>query len=79
MSDKTAKIPDFEKSLTELESLVEKMEHGELTLEQSLEHYERGVRLTQTCQQALDQAQLRLDLLSESDIPDASESDDADG
>jgi exodeoxyribonuclease VII small subunit len=46
-------IADFEKSLDELETLVRNLEQGELSLEQSLTAFERGVKLTRTCQQAL--------------------------
>lgn len=47
----------FEKSLSELESLVQQMESGDLTLEQSLKAFEKGVKLTRECQQALTQAE----------------------
>ena len=58
---------NFEKSLAELEALVERMEAGELSLEESLKAFEAGVRLTQQCQQALTQAQQRVQLLSVQD------------
>ena len=58
---------NFEKSLAELEALVERMEEGELSLEESLKAFEAGVRLTQQCQQALTQAQQRVQLLSVQD------------
>lgn len=51
---------DFEHALAELEALVEQLERGELTLEQSLERFERGVQLTRHCQQALQQAEQRV-------------------
>ncbi len=57
--------PDFEQSLEELETLVEQMESGELTLEKSLAQFERGMALTKTCQEALNAAQLRVDTLLE--------------
>ncbi len=56
-------IPDFETSLNELEQLVDQMEQGELTLEQSLQHFERGIKLTKTCQQALKEAELKVQQL----------------
>lgn len=77
MTDKPASAPDFEASLRELETLVEKMEAGELTLEQSLALFERGVNLTRVCQEALAGAQLKVDRLLEQD-QDASESDEPD-
>ncbi len=57
MNSKTDKLPDFEKALEELESLVEQMESGELSLDQSLSHFKRGVELTRHCQSVLDEAQ----------------------
>lgn len=63
---KTAEEPlDFEAALSELEGLVRKMEEGELTLEQSLEAFERGVKLTRNCQAALRAAELRVKALTE--------------
>jgi len=56
---------DFEAALEELEKLVERLEQGELTLEQALEQFERGVTLTRNCQEALKQAQQRVDVLLE--------------
>lgn len=55
----------FEKSLSELESLVQKMESGDLTLEQSLKAFEQGVKLTRECQQALAQAEQTVQQLLE--------------
>ena len=53
MAKKRTDTPNFERSLQELEALVEKMEQGDLSLEDSLSHFERGVQLSRTCQQAL--------------------------
>ena len=55
---------DFEKSLAELEKLVETMEKGELTLEESLKQFERGVSLTRACQQALADAEQKVKILT---------------
>jgi exodeoxyribonuclease VII small subunit len=49
--------PDFEGALTELEALVARLEKGELTLDESLQQFKRGVELTRRCQRILDQAQ----------------------
>ena len=57
---------DFEAALAELESLIERMETGELGLEESLKAFERGVALTRECQGALKQAELRVQALTES-------------
>lgn len=63
-------VADFEASLDALEQLVEKMEHGDMSLEESLGAYERGVALYRRCQQALEQAELRVRLLTDADAPD---------
>ncbi|HBA66782.1 MAG: exodeoxyribonuclease VII small subunit [Methylomicrobium sp.] len=55
----------FEESLAELEQLVEQMEQGELSLEDSLKSFERGVALTRTCQKALQEAEQKVQILLE--------------
>lgn len=67
------RIADFEKSLDELEQLVGKMEHGEQSLDDSLKSYERGIALYRDCQSALEQAALRVKLLSDPEQPDQAE------
>ena len=62
-------VADFEQSLDALEQLVDKMEHGEMSLEDSLAAYERGVGLYRRCQSALEQAELRVRLLSDPQDP----------
>ena len=62
-------IADFEKSLDELEGLVARMEKGDLTLEDSVKAFERGMALYQNCQKALDEAELRVDLLLKGNDP----------
>lgn len=69
----TSAVADFERSLDELERLVEKMEHGDLTLEESLAAYERGVGLYRKCQTALEQAELRVRLLTDPQDPGSAE------
>ena len=54
---------NFEKSLQELEALVEKMEGGDLSLEESLKCFERGVTLTRNCQKALAEAEQKVQIL----------------
>jgi len=71
--NETSPVAHFEQSLEELEQLVEKMEAGDLSLEQSLAAYERGVGLYRQCQQALEQAQLRVRLVSDPAQPEKSE------
>ena len=66
----TSPVADFEQSMQALEDLVARMETGEMTLEESLAAYERGVGLYRHCQGALEQAELRVRLLSDPGNPD---------
>ena len=69
-------VADFEQSMESLEALVARMETGEMTLEESLAAYERGVGLYRRCQGALEQAELRVRLLDDPASPgDAREFD----
>ncbi|MDH5611445.1 MAG: exodeoxyribonuclease VII small subunit [Gammaproteobacteria bacterium] len=56
---------NFEESLSELETLVEEMEQGNLSLEESLSRFEKGISLTTECQQALQSAELKVQELVE--------------
>ncbi len=58
---------DFEHSLADLQALVERLENGELSLEDSLSAFEQGIRLTRECQGALTQAEQKVQMLLESD------------
>lgn len=60
---KAKKPLNFERALSELEALVAAMESGEMTLEESLQAFETGVRLTRECQQTLQQAEQKVQLL----------------
>ncbi len=60
---KKKKQSNFESDLQELENLVEKMEEGELSLEESLVHFERGIALTRSCQKALTEAEQKIQIL----------------
>jgi exodeoxyribonuclease VII small subunit len=66
-------IAEFEKSLDELEQLVAKMEQGDQSLDESLKSFERGIVLFRNCQSALEQAELRVRLLSDPQSPDDAE------
>lgn len=61
------KAVDFEESLEQLEDLVEQMEDGDLTLEESLAAFEKGVRIARECQAALKQAEQRVQILLKQD------------
>jgi exodeoxyribonuclease VII small subunit len=56
--------PDFEAALSELEQIVLRLEQGELSLEESLRQFERGVELTRGCQKALRQAEQKIRVLA---------------
>jgi exodeoxyribonuclease VII small subunit len=62
-------VAEFEQSLDALEQLVERMEQGEMSLEESLAAYERGVGLYRHCQTALEQAEMRVRLLTDPQDP----------
>ncbi len=75
MNSKTAKSgkdaqPTFETALGELETIVEQMEAGELTLEQSLAQYKRGAELLRLCQSQLADAQTQIKVLDNDTLKD---------
>ena len=73
MAKKQATEPTFEDSLKELETIVERMESGELSLEDSLTAFERGTLLSKRCQQALDAAGKRVEILTARSVDAATE------
>jgi exodeoxyribonuclease VII small subunit len=84
-TDPADKVPDFEQSLSELESLVQKLEQGDVPLEEALATFERGVALTRQCQTALRSAQQKVEVLlgqsgngAETLAPFENDADDAD-
>lgn len=58
-------IKDFEAAIAELETIVKKLEEGDLPLETSLQLYERGVQLSRFCHAQLEQAEKRIEILNE--------------
>ena len=62
-SDPAPKPVDFETAMRELEQLVERLETGDLPLEESLAAFERGVLLTRNCQTALKEAEQKVEIL----------------
>ncbi len=60
---KNSKLPDLEASLAEINTLIEQMEQGNLSLEQSLTHFERGIALTKHAQKILQTAEQKVQLL----------------
>jgi exodeoxyribonuclease VII small subunit len=61
----------FEKSMTELEELVKQLERGDLSLEECLKHYEKGITLARKCQEALTQAEQKIETLRINNLPSA--------
>jgi exodeoxyribonuclease VII small subunit len=64
---------DFEKALEELEATVEKLEHGDLALEDALQQFERGVALARVCQASLQQAEQKVEILLHKSVDAESE------
>lgn len=58
-------IKDFESALSELDTIVRRMEEGDLTLEKSMELYERGLQLSRFCHTTLEAAERKIELLNE--------------
>ena len=58
-------IKDFEAALTELDTIVKKLEEGDIPLEQSLQLFERGVQLSRFCHARLEEAERRIEILNE--------------
>ena len=61
----TTNIKDFESAIKELETIVKKLETGDLSLEKSLEFFERGVSLSRFCHKRLEEAERRIEVLDE--------------
>ncbi|WP_428099961.1 exodeoxyribonuclease VII small subunit [Candidatus Rariloculus sp.] len=66
MTEKTGKLSQLEQSLEQLEAVVANLESGELSLEQALKEFERGVKLTRQCQTTLKEAEQKVELLLKS-------------
>jgi len=62
----TKKTPQLEKSLAELEKLVDELESGDLPLEKAMQKFEQGIRLTRDCQAALRDAEQKVEILVQS-------------
>ena len=58
---------DFNKGLSQLEEIIGKMESGDLSLEESLKYFEKGIKLHRQCHSALSSAEQRISVLSEED------------
>ena len=74
----TSPVADFERSLDELEGLVAKLEKGDLSLDDSLQAFERGIALYRSCHGALESAELRVKQLLDPNDPDSAAAFDPD-
>jgi len=70
---KKSPTPSFESALAELETLVEHMEAGELSLDDALKSFERGIALTRSCQISLKEAEQKVQILSGNSVDSALE------
>lgn len=70
--------PDFEKAIGQLEEIVARLEGGDLTLEQALEQFERGVALAKDCREALTHAEQRVKTLTKKEARELLEDFDED-
>jgi exodeoxyribonuclease VII small subunit len=64
------KTPDLEKSLAQLEEVVQLLEEGEIPLEEALKQFEKGVKLSRDCQTALKSAEQRIKVLTDGKLED---------
>lgn len=69
------KTIDLEKTMAELEQIVEQLEDGELSLDKSLKHFEKGVKLSRECQTALTDAEQKVQILINNELQDVTEDD----
>ena len=77
MSAQKKTPPNLEKSMTQLEEIVQQLEEGDIPLEKALQQFEKGVKLSRDCQQALDNAEQRVKVLIKDELADF-RSDDSD-
>lgn len=77
MAKKEQETLDFETALSDLEALVEKMESGELSLEESLQEFERGMALSEECQKVLKEAELRVKTITDKYLNDDEDQEDS--
>ena len=74
----TAKQPNLEKSLADLGKIVAQLEDGDISLEQALKQFEKGVKLSRDCQTALQAAEQKVQILMDGDLKEFSSPDAAD-
>lgn len=75
MSTAKKPAPNLEKSMAQLEEIVQQLEDGDIPLEKALQQFEKGVKLSRDCQTALDQAEQRVKILLDNELRDFSAAD----
>lgn len=70
------KSAHFEKSIAELQEIVQQLEKGELSLEHSLKQFEKGISLARRCQDILNQAEQKIEMLSSTKLVGSEPTDD---
>jgi len=70
VSSQKKSTPNLEKSLQQLEDIVQQLEEGDIPLEKALQQFEKGVKISRDCQQALDSAEQRVKVLIENELQD---------
>lgn len=75
MTTSKKKTIDLEKSMNELEQVVEQLEGGDLSLDKSLKQFEKGVKLSRECQTALNDAEQKVQILINGELKDADQAD----
>ena len=78
MTSSSKRTPDLEKTLSELEKIVQELEDGDLPLEKALKQFEKGVQLSRECQTALQAAEQRVKILLDGELQDFEAEPDAD-
>lgn len=71
-----SKAIQFEQSVNELELIVKQLEKGELSLEESLKQFENGIKLARQCQEALNQAEQKIEILTKNNSATGEENSD---
>lgn len=79
MAESKTKRLNLEKAMTDLEEIVEQLETGDLSLDKSLQQFERGVKLSRECQAALEKAEQKVEVLMGDELRDFDPGDDAAG
>ena len=78
MSNTAKKSPDLEKTLSQLEEIVQELEEGDIPLEKALKQFEKGVKLSRDCQTALQAAEQRVKILLDGELKDLEAAEDDD-